>query len=244
MKFGAFQVALGLGLMAAPLVVGWPGVVFVWPGLAVLIVGIGYLGRGPAVFGKTARDGKLSPVALVVLWPYVLVAWTLWQLKSRLYDEAAWHEVAPGLRLGRRPRSAGEIPPGTRCVVDLTSELPRACPEVQVERYVCVPTLDTSVPADAELAALIDTLASEPGPMFVHCAMGHGRSATVAAALLIRRGLARDVDDAIAKLQAVRPRVHLHGVQRAALLRLAAGPATIVRDDSPEDRPDRAPRVA
>lgn len=242
--FGALQVLLGVVLLAAPLVLGAPGWLFVWPGFAVLVVGIGYLGRGAGVFGKRPHDGRLSPWALVLLFPYFAVAWTLWQLKSRLSSEAAWHEVAPGVRLGRRPRTMAELPADTRCVVDLTSEFARALPDAPVERYVCLPTLDTSVATDAELAALVESLAEEPGPLYIHCAMGHGRSATVAAALLIRRGLAADVDEAVKTLRAVRPGVHLHGAQRAAVMRLAAAAATLGEHDPAQDRPDRAPRVA
>ncbi|HJL16687.1 MAG TPA: dual specificity protein phosphatase family protein [Sandaracinaceae bacterium LLY-WYZ-13_1] len=115
------------------------------------------------------------------------------------------------------------MPAEVRVVVDLTSELPRAAPFAAVARYRCVPTLDTAAPAPDELRRLIDELAPEPGPVLLHCAMGHGRSATVAAALLIRRGLARDVDDAVARMTEKRRRVFLHPAQRAAVERLGAG---------------------
>ncbi len=221
MIFGLFQVALGLALIGAALALGGVSWALAWPGLAVLLVGLGYLGLGPRVFGKRSEDGRLASWALALVFPYVIVAWSLWQLKSRLYRGRAWDEVAPGVRLGRRPLGAHELPPDTRCVVDLTSELPRAVPEIAIARYVCLPTLDTSVAPDDELAALVESIADEEGPLFIHCAMGHGRSATVAAALLIRRGLCRDVDEAIATLVKARPGVRLHAVQRAAVLRLA-----------------------
>lgn len=243
MIFGALQVGLGLALLAAPLALGPVGAALVWPGVAVLVVGLAYLAKAPGVFGKRTDDGRMSTFALALLFPYVALAWTLWQLKSRLHDEAPWHEVAPGLLLGRRPRSAAELPPGTACIVDLTSELPRALPEASA-RYLCLPTLDTDAPTDEGLAALITTLSGDEGPLFVHCAMGHGRSAAVATALLVARGLARDVDDAVAKLKAVRPGVHLHRGQRAAVMRWAEATATLRSDDPPKDRPDRASHPA
>lgn len=221
MIFGLLQIALGLALLAIAYVIGAPGWLLLWPAWSVILVGLGYLGLGARVFGKRREDGTLSPWIVLLLLPYFAVAWTLWQLKSRLSAEHAWHEVAPGVRLGRRPLRESELPADTRCVVDLTSELPRALPELG-HRYLCLPTLDTSVASDAELAALVERLADEPGPLYVHCAMGHGRSATVAAALLIRRGLSADVDEAIAHLKGIRPRVHLHAAQRAAVRRIAA----------------------
>ena len=53
--------------------------------------------------------------------------------------------------------------------------------------------------------------------VLVHCAHGHGRSATVLAAVLIAEGQARGVDDAEGLLKAQRPRVRLNARQRAAL---------------------------
>ncbi len=242
--FGAMQIALGLALFGFAYVVGGPAWALAWPASSVLAVGVAYLGPGPGVFGKRRDDGRLSPLHVALLFPYFAVAWTLWQIKSRFFSTHAWNEIAPGVRLGRRPLSRAELPPDTRCVVDLCSELPRALPEVPVERYVCLPTLDTSAPPDAELAALIESIAEEEGPLYLHCAMGHGRSATVAAALLIRRGLCADVDDAVRTMKKARPGVHLHAIQRAAVERLARAAATIAGDDPTEDRPDRAPRVA
>ena len=221
MIFGLLQIALGLAILAIGYAIGTPGWILVWPAWSVILVGLGYLGLGARVFGKRREDGTLSPWIVLLLLPYFAVAWTLWQLKSRLSAEEAWHEVAPGLRLGRRPLRSGELPADTRCVVDLTSELPRALPELGL-RYVCLPTLDTSVASDPELAALLERIEGEPGPLYVHCAMGHGRSATVAAALLIRRGLSANVDEAIAHMKRIRPGVHLHAAQRAAVARIAA----------------------
>jgi hypothetical protein len=228
MRFGIFQIVLGIVLMAAGPVFGGPAWVFMWPGWSVFVVGLGYVGLGPRVFGKNA-DGELSPYLVVMLFPYFVVAWVLWQLKSRLERDGAWHEVAPGVRLGRRPLSLAELPPGTRCVVDLTAEFPRVIPKSADVRYVCVPTLDTSIPPDAELRALVDAIAEEEGPIFVHCAMGRGRSAAVAAALLMRRGVAGTVDEAVLSLTKSRPGVRLHAIQREALVRMSAVPMSAVR---------------
>ncbi|MEQ8453415.1 MAG: dual specificity protein phosphatase family protein [Sandaracinaceae bacterium] len=222
MRFGLLQMALGVALMAAGPVYGNFAWALAWPGVSVFYVGCGYLGLGPAVFGKDAQLGRLTTWRLLLVLPYLVVAWTLWQLKGRLLGERPHDEVAPGILVGRRPISARELPADARLVVDLTSEFPRSAWTAKVDRYVCVPTLDTAAPTEAELRALVDELAEEAGPIFVHCAMGHGRSATFAAALIIRRGLAADVDDAIALMKRARPGVHLHAVQRSAVARLAA----------------------
>jgi hypothetical protein len=218
MRFGLLQVALGVVLIAAGPLFGGAAWALLWPGWSVLVVGLGYLGLGPRVLGKRP-DGTLAPWVVAILLPYFAVAWVLWQLRSRAFGVPAFDEVGPGLYVGRRPLDRAEFPKDARCVVDLCAEFPRAAPPEL--RYVCVPTLDTSVPSDAELASLLDAMAREEGPIFVHCAMGRGRSATIAAALLLRRGIATSAQDAVQRLAQVRRGVRLHAVQQAALERLA-----------------------
>jgi hypothetical protein len=241
--FGLFQCALGVSLVAAGPIFGGPAWLLLWPGWSVFVVGLGYLGLGPRVFGKRRIDGALPLPLVVFLFPYLAVAWVLWQIKSRIPGEPAWHEIAPGVALGRRPLSVAELPPGTRCVIDLTAEFSRAVPAAIAPRYLCVPTLDTSVASDAELRALLDAIETEEGPIYVHCAMGRGRSAMIAAAILLRRGIANDVDDAVSRLRQVRPSVRLHPVQHAALSRLFAKIARLESDDPPQDRADRPSRA-
>jgi hypothetical protein len=260
--FGLLHVLLGVALLGAGPFAGGAAWLLAWPGASTLLVGLGYLGLGPRVFGKRAADGRLWPwptraaaalaappsVLGLMAWPYSALAWGIWQLRSRLRTrlrgERPHDEVARGIHVGRRPLGAAEVPPGLRVVVDLTSEMPRAAALASVERYLCVPVLDTAAPDDASLRALVDALAEEEGPILLHCAMGHGRAATVAAALLVRRGLARDVDEAVALMRAARPAVHLHPGQRAAVERLRGAAATLRGDDPSEDRPDRAPGAA
>ena len=222
MRFGLTQIALGLVLLALAGAVRQWAWLLVWPGWSVLIVGIAYLGPGgPRVFGKHAGDGRLGWLNVILLLPYYVVAWSLWQLKSRLFGENAHDEVAPGIFVGRRPLGLAEVPADIRVVIDLTSEFPRAHSTRAIERYLCVPTLDLRAPDDAAFSSLLDHVSEEDGPIFVHCAMGHGRSATVAAGLMIRRGVARDVEDAIERMSEARPGVHLHRVQREAVARVS-----------------------
>jgi protein-tyrosine phosphatase len=113
------------------------------------------------------------------------------------------------------------MPPDARVVVDLTAELPRIAgmdPEI---RYHVLPTLDATAPAYEPFDALARRLAVEPGPIFVHCAAGHGRSAAFAAALLVARGRAHDAASAEACLRRERPLVRLHREQREIVDRFA-----------------------
>ena len=68
--------------------------------------------------------------------------------------------------------------------------------------------------------ALLEQIASHPGPLYLHCAAGHSRSAMLAAALLVRRRLAADTAQAEGMLRQVRRRVRMTPVQRRFVTRL------------------------
>jgi protein-tyrosine phosphatase len=212
--FGLFAAYL---LALAALLGGWAWLL-AWPALSFALFAAAYAGLGAGVFAKRPT-GALAWWSLLLMLPVVAVLWSLWHLK-RLFDrEPCCHEVAPGVWLGRRPL-ARELPPGVTLVVDLTAEMPPARGVRVGREYVALPTLDAYVPADAPFLALLDRLASHPGPIYLHCAAGHGRSATLAAALLLRRGLASDARQAEAMLRQARRRVGLTPAQRRFLQRL------------------------
>jgi hypothetical protein len=192
-----------------------PGWLLLWPAASFGAVALAYAGMGPRVFGKQP-DGRMRPVALLVLLPYLLLTWATWHLARKLSREPPHAEVVPGLLVGRR-LLPGELPPGTGTVLDLTSEFiePRgirtAC------RYVSLPVLDASTLPEDRVAPILRALATQPAPLYVHCAQGHGRTGMMAAALLVARGQARDARTALALVQRVRPGVRLSPVQARAL---------------------------
>jgi protein-tyrosine phosphatase len=150
------------------------------------------------------------------LLPFFLFAWGVWHLQRLLSGVPAWHEVSPGVYLGRRLQPK-EVPAGIRFVVDLTAEFPEPA-DVRVGReYRSLPTLDGFAPDEYRLRKLVAELATYPGPILIHCANGSGRSGTVAAALLIARGLASDARTAVTMVKTVRGCVRLKPAQWRAL---------------------------
>ncbi|MCP3170105.1 phosphatase domain-containing protein [Myxococcus qinghaiensis] len=209
--FGVFA-ALLTGLAFQLRGLGWG---LLWPALSFALVAVAYAGAGPAVFGKRA-DGRMQPWALVVLLPYLLMTWTTWRLARRLSRESVHDEVAPGIVIGRR-LLAGELPEGTRTVVDLTSEFIEPEGIRSVEHYVCLPILDATAPSVESLASHIESWAALPTPLYIHCAQGHGRTGMVAAAVLIARGVAPDARLALSMVRKARPGVRLSTAQGATL---------------------------
>ena len=214
---------IGAGFVALAVTRGGWWWLSVWPGLSFLIVAAAYAGGGPHWFGKGA-GGRFAIWAWLLLGPFILFTWLTWHAARLLSREPAGHEVAPGVWVGRRA-GPHELPPDTRLVVDLTCEMwaPRGV-RLAGRSYVCSPTLDGTAPVDEAVHHLLEQVAAAPGAVYIHCAQGRGRSAALAAALLIARGAAGDVDEAEAVLRRARPTVRLNAMQRAWVTRITRQP--------------------
>jgi hypothetical protein len=217
MRYGFWFSVLSASTLWLAIVVGSAGLVLLWPALSFFLVGAAYLARKPGLLGKRV-DGTLAWWACLFLGPYFLLTWATWHAERLLGREDCANEVVPGLWVGRRP-FAHELPDGVRVIVDMTAEFSAAATGHRSTGYLCVPTLDGTAPDEAALRELLDVLRDKEG-VYLHCASGHGRSATVAAALLIIRGLAVDVEAAEAQLRQRRPGIRLNATQRRSLARM------------------------
>ncbi len=208
-----------LGLPVLAIVFGWLAVAYrlwilLWPATVMLAIAVIYVARAPGAFGKRP-DGKLAWFAWLLWGPWLAYMWLAHEAARKLTREPVADEVMPGVWVGRRP-AAGELPAGVAIVVDLCAEFPAARGVSEGRAYVAVPTLDAMAPPPEQIARCVDQIEAAGGPAFIHCAFGHGRSATIAAAVMIRRGAAT-LDDVEAKMQAKRPRIGLNAFQRKQL---------------------------
>jgi len=223
--FAAFGAALGWGAIHFGLfgsgepVWGGLGWVLAWPALSFLCVAAGYLALGGRVLGKRA-DGTRALWSRVLHAPYDLLVWLTLGL-LRLSSERPFDEVSPGLWVGRRC-PPDRLPKGVAMVVDMTAELAAPAGLPEAVRYRCLPTLDGHAPRYEELRDLVAEMAVFDGPIYVHCAAGHGRSATAAAALLLVRGAVADLPGAVALMRRSRPGVRLVRRQRRLAARFAS----------------------
>lgn len=203
---------LGAYLLVQACVLGGVGWLLLWPGVSFLLLAAAYAGLGPRLLGKR-RDGRIALWAVFLLLPYFLLTWGVCYAQRRLSREPCCNEIVPGLWIGRRVFES-ELPPKIRLVVDLTAEFSEPRLVRNGRSYLCLPILDHSVPSESELRELVDRIVSCPGEVLIHCALGHNRSALIAAAVLLRRGLAADVKQAEALVRQVRPAIRLQPAQR------------------------------
>ncbi|OGQ79806.1 MAG: hypothetical protein A2289_01975 [Deltaproteobacteria bacterium RIFOXYA12_FULL_58_15] len=200
-----------LTAVAAVLAGGFLG----WPALSMLLLGVGYARGDARVFGKQP-DGTRAWYGTVVMAPYLIIVWLVWKILRWTRREDCCNEVLPGAFIGRRAGTA-ELPDRTELIVDLTAELWESPGVRQNRDYICLPILDGAAPTAAELIALITRLVNEKRILYIHCAEGHGRAAMTAVALMIARGQADSVDQAILLAKQKRPQIHLSRPQKALI---------------------------
>lgn len=183
-------------------------------------VGLAYAFIGPRAFLKKP-NGQLSWLSYVLYWPYHLLnAWGL-STARRSNNENAFDQIDDNVYLGYRlsPRDQNEIEKrGFKSVLDLTCEFSEI-PSLRGLSYRCIPLLDTYAPSLELLrtgAQWIQVEAAQ-GPVYVHCAMGHGRSATFVAAYLLLSSKAQTPQEAVEQIQKLRPKIGLHPAQMLRL---------------------------
>ena len=221
-----FLVLAALAALSAVLAPEWflrvPGAA---AALSFLLVAVAYFGAGPRLLLKRAT-GRRHPAAWFVHWPYFALTAFSYRLSLILAREAEFVCVAPNVLLGRRLTSSeakcAEIE-GWVAVLDLAAEMPEARPLRELSNYRSLPVLDATAPNLEQLRDAVEwvKLHASTGLVYVHCALGHGRSALVVAAYLLATGLAADAKSAVKHLRELRPGVRLHRTQRRLLAAFA-----------------------
>ena len=222
-KTAGLLLVLSLGCVAVAIV--WeqrlPRLIALSAAAAFFGVSVAYVFSWPGLLGKK-RSGHLVPSSYFLFWPYHLFSY-LSLLIFRLTGESApFNEIEPGLYLGSRLLSRDERAMAAlkiASVLDLTAEFPEVPFLRKLPAYLCIPLLDRTAPSQAQLKTGIAFIRERlpQGPVYVHCALGHGRSATVVLAYLVSSGKFANVETAIQHVRRKRPNVDLHACQRQAL---------------------------
>lgn len=176
-----------------------------------------YLGKKP--------DGRLSIWSWIPLGPYFLANLVTFRLYRLFAHGPAYVEVIPqlyfGRRLSRREAQAGCLL-GWQGVLDLATEFTETRPLRMLPGYRSLPLLDATAPPAEKLTEAIAWLGSalRSGPVYVHCAFGHGRSACLVIGYLLSLGVVKSVAEGETLLRSMRHGVVLNADQRTVLSRV------------------------
>jgi hypothetical protein len=170
--------------------------------LAICWLGVAsaYAGVGAKTFGKQ-RSGRLS-LWSILFWSYHLLNALSLRLFRQGAKENAFDSIEKNVLLG--------------CQLS-------ARDKTELSRYNIQAVLDTHAPMLEQLkegAGFIEERTKD-GAVYVHCALGHGRSALFVAAYLIQTGSARTADEAVQQVKAKRANIELSGKQLALLRQFA-----------------------
>lgn len=176
--------------------------------------------RRPGLWLKRA-DGNLTPASYALFLPLHLLNRLSFFVISRTSGERPADRIAENIWLGRRLTSVEATKvfgDADVAVLDFTSEF-QECARLKGGRYLCLPTMDHAAPTQASLQTGMAFISAnfKERAVYIHCALGHGRSAVAVAAWLLQNNPKLEVDAAIKQLQSIRSGVRLNGEQREAL---------------------------
>lgn len=230
-KHSVVFLVLGLASAATGVVtwraIGFAAVAFFYAAISYLLLSAAYVGLGPRVLLKR-DDGRLRPIAWLLFGPYLLLnAFSFWLYRVS-NKQPAYGEAAPNLYFGRRLTHAeirGAQTLGWQSVLDLAPEFSEADGLRTVPRYRSLPVLDATAPTCEQLRDAVAWIAQSVavGPVYVHCALGHGRTATVVLTYLLATGEVGTMQEGLARLRALRPGVGLHRQQAELVRRFEPG---------------------
>lgn len=142
-------------------------------------------------------------------------AFHVYRLLSR---EPATVEVVTNVVFGRRLSAREASKTRWAGVLDLAAEFPSTRWPART-KYTSLPLLDATAPREGELieAITIIFVHAITGPVYVHCALGHGRSACVVAAYLLNTKVVATAREAERHLRNLRPGVRLNAMQLRAV---------------------------
>lgn len=198
--------------------IGWFIAPLAWTGISFAMLAVAYGGAGPGLLLKRP-SGRRSILGSALYGPYLILSATSFALYRRTTRESAYVEVMPDVFFGRRLTPRECAAGGWVSVLDLAVEFDEARPFRELAGYRSMPVLDATAPTAEQLRAAVDWIIASAlkGPVYVHCALGHSRSACVIVAYLLAIGAVETIGVGMRQLRGLRPGVGLSPVQRTAL---------------------------
>lgn len=219
LAFAIILALLALELAAAAFALGGLAFALLWPALALSTVAVAYAIDRPSLFGKDGPSFRLCP--WLILAPYLAFAAALWHILRLVERQSPWAYLTEDILIGRRLLKH-EYPQSIASIVDLTCEFSERLPSHRSVTYLNLPLLDGGRPRPEMFPEIVRRLLALPRPLYIHCARGHGRTGTIAAAILLAQRRAGSVREALDALSVVRPGLRISRLQRRAVEDLVA----------------------
>ncbi|MFO8058651.1 MAG: dual specificity protein phosphatase family protein [bacterium] len=181
-------------------------------------------GVNPGGMFKTP-SGEVRRIFRLLTWPYLFFEYGAWYRYRQQKSEPLFEEVEEGLFIGARLIEE-DVPSvreaGIKAVLDLIAEFgpPSGIARDPGMTYLALPVLDGTAPSLSDLdqaARFVHNARQAGAPLLVHCTFGHGRSATVIAAYLLKTGSARNIREAMQKLTRLERKIWLSREQKKVL---------------------------
>ena len=220
LTYGSIFFLLAVPCFILPFQQRGPSWLMLWPGLNFAWIALAFFTNNANLLGKR-KSGRLRRLPSLFLAPFLIYSWAIWNLARRMSREPPFHEINASLYIGRR-LLASEFDPRFQTVVDLAAEFREPGAIVKHGDYRSFPIMNAAAPDPPALAEFIDKLHRVSGIVYIHCAQGHGRTALIAACLLIARGQAATPEDALRLIQEKRPLARLNSIQHRALTQFHA----------------------
>lgn len=200
--FSAFLCRMAL-VLSGPL-----ALILLWPAANFAVLSAAYAFRRPSlILGKDHR-GKIVVPLLVLNFPWLALSWISLRTLAELSSEPAIHRIGEThFHIGRCP-FPGEDLSRFALIIDLTAEFPDWY--ARSGKYLCAPNLDGIPLYDIPMP----TIEAAGDPILIHCAQGHGRSATFAAILLMSLGHFETASAALDCIERSRPGAKPNSQQR------------------------------
>jgi protein-tyrosine phosphatase len=154
--------------------------IFIWIGVSLLFIGLGYFGLGSVIFQKK-ENGSFTFAANILFFPYRWMSRLVRNVFFKSYQTP--QKITNKLYLGAFWMTKLH---NYHAVFDVCSEYKKSSNNTQ--NYISYPLIDLATPTIDELhlgVKKLDELIQNNNTVFIHCALGMSRSATLVFAWLL-----------------------------------------------------------
>ena len=180
-------------------------IILIWFSVSFGFLAMVYIFNKPEWLGKK-HNGKINILNLMIYLPWFFFSLIVWHIQRIISKENPFDEIIENKIWYGRRLLASEISEKFDAVIDLTSEFIE--PNIIVDRfeYISLPLLDGIKPNKnffKKLKEIIPQIKNKK--IFVHCAQGHGRTATVTLFIMKNLNFIDKYEDGLKKILQFRP---------------------------------------